>query len=261
MTAGKEVATIKPIEEVRGALTKMGDQFKMVLPKQIDPDKFIRIVMTAVQMNPKLIEANRQSLYSACMRAATDGLMLDGREAALTIFGDQVQYMPMVGGILKKIRNSGELASIASQIIYKNDPFRFWIDGDGEHITHEPLMFGDRGEPIGVYALAKTKDGAVYIEVMDKAQVMAVKSVAKTKVVWEGAFAHEMWRKSAIRRLSKRLPMSTDLEQVFEHENENYDLEHSTEKAAANPTSSRLRNTIVEAEVVEAANAPSEEPI
>ncbi len=139
------------------------------------------------------------------MKAAADGLLPDGREAALVQFKDSVQYLPMVGGILKKIRNSGELSSITSQIVHKGDKFRYWVDGDGEHVEHEPLVFGERGEQIGVYALAKTKDGAVYIEVLTMAQIAAVKNVSRAKDgPWSGPFATEMHRKTAIRRLSKR---------------------------------------------------------
>jgi recombination protein RecT len=221
-----QVAKIKPVDEVRNNLVKMQEQFQMALPPQISPDKFVRVVMTAVGQSPGLINANRQTLYASCMKAAQDGLLPDGREAALVMFGKDVAYMPMVGGILKKVRNSGELASITSQMVYKNDRFRFWIDGDGEHIDHEPLMFGERGDAIGVYALAKTKDGAIYIEVMDKAQVMAVKGASRAKSgPWTGSFEHEMWRKTAIRRLAKRLPMSTDLEAVIRRDDDLYDLE------------------------------------
>ena len=251
MTTEKTVATITPIEEVRTSLTRMAPQFEMALPKQITADKFIRVLMTALQNSPDLVTANRQSLYASAMKCAQDGLLPDGREAALVMFGADVAYMPMVAGILKKVRNSGELASITSQIVHKNDTFKFWIDGDGEHINHEPLMFGDRGAAIGVYALAKTKDGAIYIEVMDNAQVLAVKGMAKTKKVWEGAFAYEMWRKSAIRRLAKRLPMSTDregdkqLREVIERDDDLYELnqEPSAPKEVGKPN--RLKNAII----------------
>ena len=247
-----EIQKVKPIEEVRGALTKMQEQFKMALPKQIDPDKFIRVVMTALQQTPALVTANRQTLYAACMKAAQDGLLPDGREAALVMYGQDAAYIPMVSGILKKVRNSGELASITSQMVHKNDRFRFWIDIDGEHIDHEPLMFGDRGEAIGVYALAKTKDGAVYVEVMDKAQVMAVKGASRAKSgPWAGAFEHEMWRKTAIRRLSKRLPMSTDLEQVIRRDDELYDLEKPTQEPPAPVTKPKKLKKLIEEQAPE----------
>lgn len=260
-----EVEKVKPIEEVRGALSKMKDQFSAALPKQIDPEKFVRVVMTAVQNNQKLVtDATRQSLYSACMKCASDGLLPDGREAALVIFKGEVAYMPMVGGILKKVRNSGELSSITSQMVHKNDRFRFWIDVDGEHIDHEPLMFGDRGEAIGVYALAKTKDGAVYVEVLDKAQVLAIKNVSRAQDgPWKGAFEFEMWRKSAIRRLSKRLPMSTDLEAVIKRDDDFYDLDAPKAPAAEPSTKPKKLGKIIKDRVAEATvvEAVAEKPV
>jgi recombination protein RecT len=180
------------------------------------------------------------------MKAAQAGLLPDGREAALVMFGEKVQYMPMIAGILKLVRNSGELSSISSQIVHKNDPFEFFVDGDGEHLKHTPLIFGDRGEKIGVYALAKTKDGAVYIEVMTKDQVMAVKGVSRSKNgPWSGPFADEMWRKTVVRRLSKRLPMSTDLEQALHVDDEMYDLKPVAEPAPL--VSERLREAVAPA--------------
>lgn len=199
------------VSEVRADLSRMDGEFRMALPPHIPVDKFRRVALTSIQSNPDLMRADRRSLFSACVKCAQDGLLPDGREAALVVFGNAVSYMPMVSGILKRVRNSGELASITSQIVYRNDTFRYWVDADGEHIQHEPLMFGERGDIVGVYALAKTKDGAVYIETMTKAQVEKVRSVSRTKNKgpwvdwWE-----EMARKTAIRRLSKRLPMSTD---------------------------------------------------
>lgn len=193
----------------------------MVLPPQIKPERFLRVVMTAVQQNPELLAADRSTLFSASMKAATDGLIPDGKEAALVTFGNKVQYMPMVAGILKKVRNSGELSSITALDIYEKDDFKYWIDSDGEHLTHKPLMFGDKGKLLGTYALAKTKDGAVYIEVMDMSQLDAVKKVSRGKTgPWSGDFAGEMRKKSAIRRLSKRLPMSTDIEMVIQRDDD-----------------------------------------
>lgn len=211
------------IQEVRGQLNRMDGEFRAALPSHITVEKFKRTMMTAVQQNPDLLRADRRSLFNAGMKAATDGLLPDGREAALVMFGSQAQYMPMVKGVLKLVRNSGELSSITSQIVCRHDAFRYWVDADGEHINHEPLLFGERGEMVGVYALAKTKDGAVYIETMTKGQVDKVRKVSKSanKGPWVDWY-EEMARKTSLRRLSKRLPMSTDVENVLRREEEQY---------------------------------------
>jgi recombination protein RecT len=216
---------LSPVEECRRGILNMQGEFEKALPPQISVDKFIRVVMTAIQGNADLLNSDRKSLFSACVRAAQDGLLPDGREAALVMFKGCAAYMPMVSGILKKVRNSGELASITSQVVHKADKFRYWVDIEGEHIEHEPVLFGESGELIGVYALAKTKDGAVYIEVMSKQQIEQVRNVSRAKDggPWK-TWYNEMARKTAIRRLSKRLPMSTDLESVIRADDEMYDL-------------------------------------
>ena len=215
---------LTPIEAMRGTLVKMQPEFQAALPPQIPVEKFIRTTLTAVQMNPELLGADRRSLLGACMKAAQDGLLLDGREAAPVIFrtkeGPKVQYMPMVGGILKKIRNSGELASISAHVAYDKDHFEYEL-GDNESITHKPFLGEDRGKPIAVYAVAKTKDGAIYREVMSVADVDKVRQASRAKdagpwVQWWD----EMAKKTVIRRMAKRLPSSADVDQVLQSDNE-----------------------------------------
>lgn len=200
------------IDQVRDAITKMTPQFKAALPTHVSPEKFVRVVMTAIQMTPALLEADRRTLFSAAMRASQMGLLPDGREGAIVTFGKQCQFMPMMGGILKMLRNSGELASIDAQLVHQNDKFTYRPGFDLVPL-HEPDWFGDRGAVIGVYCVAKMKDGAAYVEVMSKAQVEKVREVSRSKgngpwVQWWD----EMARKTVVRRLAKRLPMSTDMD-------------------------------------------------
>ena len=215
---------LTPIAAFRGTLEKMHSDLQSALPPQIPVDKFIRTTLTAVQMQPDLLGADRKSLLGSTMRAAQDGLLCDGREAALVIFnskeGKKVQYMPMVGGILKKIRNSGELASISAQVVYDKDHFDYEL-GDDERIVHKPFLGADRGKQIACYAIAKTKDGAIYREVMSVADVEKVRAVSRA-----GKFGpwvdwwDEMAKKTVIRRLSKRLPSSADLDSVIKADDE-----------------------------------------
>lgn len=224
MSESKEVAAAT---DIRNNLQKMESQFKMALPGHVPVEKFLRTVVTAVQNTPSLEQCDRKSLYSAAMKAASEGLLPDGREAAIIPFKGKAMYIPMYSGILKKVRNSGELLSISAAIVYEKDVFSYSIDADGEHLQHAPDVFSDdRGLRRGVYAIAKTKDGGVYVEVMSEKQVMAVKNsgAAKDAGPWKGPFEEEMWKKSAIKRLSKRLPMSTDLEETLKADDDLYDF-------------------------------------
>jgi recombination protein RecT len=261
---------ITPMEAMRGTLTKMSPEFQAALPPQINVEKFIRTTLTAVQMQPELLQADRRSLLGSCMKAAQDGLLPDGREAALVIFrsknGPQVQYMPMIGGVLKKIRNSGELASISAQVAYSADLFEYEL-GDEEKITHKPFLGGDRGEPIAVYAVAKTKDGAIYREVMSVSDVEKVRSSSRA-----GKFGpwvdwwDEMAKKTVIRRMAKRLPSSADVDQMFDNDNDQYDFQQRRQapinvtpapEAQKEPLS-RLKRSMGVAPQEEAEEAPAD---
>jgi phage RecT family recombinase len=220
----KPTTTITPFEEVKRYMLadETKAQFAMALPPQMPPEKFLRVAITACNKSPEILECDRRTLYQAFMLAAQDGLLPDGREAAIVPFGKNATYMSMVGGILKKVRNSGELKSIVANIVREGDEFRYWVDEDGEHLKHEPTLEDeDKRKVLRVYALAKTKDDGVYITVMSHGEVEAIRNNSKAKNAgpWTQHW-NEMAKKTAIRRLAKRLPMSTDLEDFFHRDDE-----------------------------------------
>lgn len=238
---------LTPSEDLKRGLELMAPQFKMALPSHVTQEKFIRAIQTAVGNNPALLQANRQSLYSAAMRAAEVGLMPDGKFSALVCYGDKVNFMIMIAGTLRLLRNSGELSTISAEIIYKNDVFEYWTDTEGPHLMHKPTMFGDRGDQVGAFAFAKMKDGSIYIEVMDMNQLNKIKKLSKSpdKGPWS-QFPEEMQKKTILRRLAKRLPMSSDLDQTLSKEDEDEFVhnEPKTQPAQSSPQSEQQDDVI-----------------
>ncbi len=237
--------TITPQDEVCQSLSKAEPTFKMSLPPQIPSSKFIRVAQTAIRQNPGLADLDRQSLYAAFHKCAADGLLPDGREAAIVPFGKTATYMPMIQGICKKARNSGEIKTINAQIVYKNDSYEHWIDESGEHFKHVPAR-GERGETILVYAFCQTKDEGVFFEEMTMADIEAIEKMSRQKGgPWAGPFRGEMMRKSAIRRLLKyRVPSSTDVDDIIRENDEPIATEQQEPPKPAETTSSRLRDAV-----------------
>lgn len=208
-------------DPIRGAIERMAPEFRAALPAHVTPEKFTRVAMTAINSNPDLREADRRSLFGAITKLAQDGLLPDGREAALVIFNakqgngwvKKVQAMPMIAGILKKVRQSGEVAKVSAQVVHEHDHFvvKYGFDEDVEHVP--PSLDKPRGKAIGAYATAVLKDGSHLLEVMSLEEIEKVRGVsrAKDRGPWVDWWS-EMARKTVMRRLSKRLPMSTDLE-------------------------------------------------
>ena len=187
---------LAPIEQFRQTLTAMEKEFAVALPPQIPVQKFVRTVITTMQMNPQLLECDRRSIFATAMKAAQDGLLLDGREAAPVMFrsknGPMCQYMPMIGGLLKKLRNSGELLSISAYTAHEHDKFEYEL-GDEEKIIHKPRLDGPRGGVIAAYAVAKTKDGGIYCKIGGRPVVDILAEAGKSvgdKVVAKGKSAH-----------------------------------------------------------------------
>ncbi|MBR0693610.1 recombinase RecT [Bradyrhizobium lablabi] len=229
-----------PIAVFKQQVMSREQEFGAVLPAHIPAERFSRVILTAVNKNPALLHADRASLFSSAMMAAADGLLCDGREAALVIYRtkkktsegdvwiDAVQYMPMVAGILKKVRNSGELSTIVAKVVYAGDRFRNWIDNEGEHLDYEAGESQERDIIRCAFAMAKLKDGSIEVEVLKPADIEKIRSVSRSKDKgpwvdwWE-----EMAKKSAIRRLSKRLPLNTDIDDLIRRDDALYDFDQA----------------------------------
>lgn len=239
-STGKQLS---PAAQFHDQLTKLQPQFIAALPRHIPVDRFMRVVQTAVNGNPDLMGADRRTLFESAMKAAQDGLLPDGREGALVIYNakakvdgqdrwiKKVQWMPMILGIMKKVRNSGEIVATATRVVYEGDRFRAWIDDDGQHIEFESIPDHNEDNIRGAFAMAKTKDGEVMVEYMTAAQIEKVRSVSRAKdsgpwVQWW----EEMARKTVFRRLAKSLPMSTDADDLIRRDDDLYDFKSRVEQ-------------------------------
>lgn len=191
--------------------------------KQISKESFIRTAAIAISQSKDLGEAQTDSVIMALMKCAEDGLMPDGKEAAILTFNTKdsnggwikkAQYLPMVDGVLKLARTSGEVTSIAAKVVYQSDQFDYWVDEHGEHLQHRPA-FENRGDLRLVYAMARLKSGDLLIEVMTLDEVMKVKNASKSSKSgpWVDWF-DRMALKAVIHRIAKRLPKASELMKV-----------------------------------------------
>jgi len=241
------MSNLPAVQEVRGAIEKMAPQFKAALPAHVSVDKFVRVTLTAVQTNPQLLEADRRTLFAAATKAAQMGLLPDGREGAIVTFKNQAQWMPMVAGIMKLVRNSGEISTWSVQAVYENDNFDFCL-GDEEHITHKPAL-ANRGKLIAVYSIVTMKDGEKSREVMSVEDVNQIRARSRSgqSGPWVSDFA-EMAKKTVVRRHSKRLPLSTDIDGMIKEDDELFMPEQPAQPAQEAPQA---------AETTSAARRPS----
>lgn len=213
---------------------KMSEQFRAALPAHIPVERFQRVLMTAIQSNPKLLGCDRRSLWNSAIKCAQDGLLPDGREAAIVEYRDRdrgeiAQYLPMIAGLRKKVRNSGEIATWDVQAAYEKDEFEFEL-GDDPFIRHKPSL-GDRGKLIAVYSVATLKSGEKSRDVMSVFEVENIRAISRAKNgPWGNpTFYPEMAKKTVARRHSKVLPMSTDLDDLIRRDDDLYDMDTASD--------------------------------
>jgi len=244
-------------------IEKMQPEFGKALGNSVPSARFTRIAVTAVKSTPELAQLDRASLFKAIMQSAQDGLVIDGKEAAIIPFKGKAQYIPMVAGLVKKMRQHSDFANLSHGIIYQGElesgAFEY-IKGDEERLTHKPMLFGDRGEAIGAYAIVTTKDDQKFRAVLTKADIEKRKNAGRAggNGPW-GSWSEEMWIKTAIKAVYKIAPNSGDeagvLDQVFERDDEPLDV---SPDPAPEPETGKKQTKAAAA--VKAAAAPDPEP-
>lgn len=246
---------ITTADQIKSQLKNMEGQFKMALPAHIKPEKFIRVAQTAVLTNPSLMNADRTSLFASCTKAAQVGLLPDGKESALVPYAGKVTFIPMYEGLLKLLRNSGELKSLTTNLVYEGEQLEYYIDEKGEHFKHVPDIFSTATKIIGAYSMVVTKDGGIYLEFMKMSEIENVEKQSKAKDgPWKGPFRNEMIKKTVFKRLFKKLPKSTDLDhevmsyldQAIEKDEEISFDEQPREVKSKNPTEAGTPNKLKE---------------
>ena len=199
-------------------IKRMESDIARALPSMITPERFTRIVMTAINTNPQLAECTPQSFLSAMMCSAQLGLEPNTPlgQAYLIPYKnkDKLEAQFQIGykGLLQLAYRSGDIAVISAHTVYSNDKF-ICEYGLEPKLSHTPADT-DRGEPVKVYAVFKTNNGGYGFEVMTMDEVKEhankySKGVNSSYSAWSTNF-EEMAKKTVLKKALKYAPMSTD---------------------------------------------------
>jgi recombination protein RecT len=101
----------------------------------------------------------------------------------------------------------------AAHIAYENDVFHYTL-GTKPEIVHKPF-FGDRGKPVAAYAVLIYRDGGADCEVIPWPEILEFKERfgKRPSSPWNDYLA-EMAKKTAIRRIAKRAPLSVEIQKA-----------------------------------------------
>jgi len=216
---------IEPLSQadtVRAMLEENRAKLAAVVPKHLNVNRMFRLMNVAVQKTPALLKCTHRSLLASLMQAAQLGLEPDGTlgQAYLIPFWNsktktnEAQLQLGYQGLMTLARRSGEIQTISANVVYSNDRFLYQL-GLNETLEHVPTM-KDRGEMIAVYAVARMKDGSHAMEVLYPEDIERAKK--SSKAADNGPWAthpEAMWKKTAIKRLCKYLPMAVEAQEAF----------------------------------------------
>jgi recombination protein RecT len=186
----------------------MQEQFSRALPRHLSADRFTRIAITALSRTPKLMNCTPQSLMKCLLDLSAMGLEPDGRRAHLIPYGNECTLIVDYKGLVELIRRSGDVVSLRAETVCREDEFE-WVNGE---ITHKIDWRNSRGDVQAVYAEAKMKDGETQTTVLTRDEVEGIRARSKSgnNGPWVTDWA-EMAKKTAVRRLSKMLPLSSEV--------------------------------------------------
>lgn len=197
-------------------IKQMENEIKKALPSVLTPERFTRIVLSALSTNPKLAETTPQSFLGAMMTAAQLGVEPNTPlgQAYLIPYRNkgvmECQFQLGYKGLIDLAYRSGDISIIQAQMVYSEDTFTYSF-GLEPTLKHIPAP-SDRGEPVYTYAMFKTKEGGYGFEVMSIEEIRSFAqkySRAYDNGPWQTNF-EEMAKKTVLKRVLKYAPLKTE---------------------------------------------------
>ena len=186
-------------------------------------DRYGGSLIQEMNRNPYLANSTAMSLLGLLMQTAQLGLELGGvlgQSYGVPYWNNKIkaqeaQFQIGYKGLIALAHRADPTKVFDAHPVFEGDEFDIQLGG-APKVHHKPLIKGDRGELVGVYATFG-EPGLVY-----KAEWMTATEIEKHKekyskkdkqgqfsAAWTGG--HEMHRKTVLRRLGKRVPMSVEI--------------------------------------------------
>jgi recombination protein RecT len=179
--AGTQVAEKQ--KTVFDIIQSMEKEFKRALPDQVGVQRFVRVAITIVRTNPKLMQCDGMSIVAALMQSAQLGLepntplgqsylipyknkrVIAGKETWV----DEAQFQIGYKGLITLALRTGEYKAIYAHEVYQNDDFHYsyGLDKNLHHIPADDPI----GEPVKYYAVYHLKNGGYDFVVWSKTRV------------------------------------------------------------------------------------------
>lgn len=210
-----------PQPAVQSVLEQYAGAIANALPGGLKTNRVIQAAVFKIVSTPALQACTQKSVIGSVLNAALLGLSPALGECHFVPYKNrdsgmsECQFQPDYKGLIALARRSAQIKNIYADVVRRGDEFQV-KSGLHRDLIHNPDLEGGSERPIDyAYAVVWYENGAFDFEVMDAREI--AKARAKNLMQRNGPagawleFEGEMAKKSAIRRLSKRLPKSDEL--------------------------------------------------
>jgi recombination protein RecT len=227
-----------------------------MLPEGMRPDRFRKVVVQALLRNPDLWSCTPISVVTAITEAAEVGIEPTGvlgkgwllpynSKQPDGSWAKEAKFIPGWRGFVDLCWRADRLL-LTPELVREGDAFEY-RRGTDAYLHHVPILDqpgreNDDANVTFAYVIVRFPDGRVDFEVMSRTAIERIAERAKKRnPVWESDWG-EMAKKTPIRRIAKRLPLSPALQRILAGD-EAADFDTPVERAS-DPKRSGLRDRI-----------------
>jgi recombination protein RecT len=232
----KKQLTAKPaVTSLQSLIEKSAKELGRALPAHLNPERLVRIALTAIRLNPQLSQCTPESFMGSLFVLAQLGLEPIAGRAYLLPFKNnrkvgtewksvlEVQSVVGYKGYVDLFYRHEKSMALSWGVVKANDDFDF-EKGTSSFLRHK-YGAGDRGKTLGYWVMAEILGGGKTFEYMSHAEAMAHgKEHSKTydkkaeKFYDNSPWAKEedsMGLKTVFIQLSKVIPVSMELQKAI----------------------------------------------
>lgn len=230
--------TLRQMLNDQGMINDLG----RAMPKHCKPDRMARIAITALTRTPDLALCTKASFFKCLLDLSQWGLEPDGRRAHLIPFkrnkGKANEYYECTlifdyKGLAELAYRSGVVKSVHADVIREGDLFEYSAGQVHKHVPHflrrDKDKPKDQGEVYAVYCVVELLGGVSKAEVMSVDDVEAIKERSQGWIAYKNGWSKstpwatdwpEMAKKTVFRRTSKWIPLSAEIHEAFERDDD-----------------------------------------
>ena len=221
-------------KRLAGWIQENRDKVSDQAPKRWSPDKVQRLALHLLQeSDDNLQSCTPASLVQCILRAAHLELDIELGEAHLVPrrTGPNGEYEAHLRldykGLVKLAQRSPAVVDVHARVVREGDEIALRQTEDGVDFTHEPEVFGN-GDVVGAYCFIEKVEGQPRIELMNRADLQAVRDKADSgSFAWKD-FPNEMRKKAVTRRALKWVDLDPEARDVMQQTDQlQYDLQQT----------------------------------